>query len=268
MMGKAIRLGSTEVMLGDIWANIHHAYGVGRVVGKVLVLDADDRKALRGLLMKHAGWDPFVQGAKVSGSRSELASKTRNEKLSGEAVAKNMVLVATPGGELTLGDQQWPVMPGCAVAMSASMLEGLPCIIVVENLEVMLQAHRYCVPNELAGAPFVFRGSPQFSPAPVSALATFTPKVIYFPDTDPQGLANSLGAPNCCGIMSCELETFQVLSDAGLDKPQDYIKQHHLMSSLLASGHPLASVIETYKAGFSQESMMAKRLRMWERAKD
>jgi len=183
------------VVLGDAWSKIHHAHGVGRAFGRILLLDADDRKALRGLLKKHSGWDPFIEGAKVVGSRSELASKTRNEKLSGEAVAKSMVLVAAPSGVLTIGDRQQQIMPGCAMAMPASLLEGLACIIAVENLEVMLQAHNYCVPVELVGVPFVFRGSPQFSPAPVTALAKLIPKVIYFPDTDPQGLANSLGAP-------------------------------------------------------------------------
>lgn len=263
MVGKAIRLGATEVALGDTWMKIHNSHGVGRAVGKVLVLDAADRKALRGLLIKHAGWDPFVEGAKVTGTRSELAGKTRNEKLSGEAVARSIVLVAAPCGLLVLGDRQQSIMSGCAMAVPASALEGLPCIIVVENLEVMLQAHRYCLPDEFACAPFVFRGSPQFSLAPVVALAAVTPKVIYFPDTDPQGLANSLGSPNCGGILSVEQDTFRALSAANLDKPQDYTSQKHLMPSLLAGGHPLASVIQKYKAGFSQESMMGRGLKVW-----
>ena len=263
MISRAVRLGSKEVAMGDVWSKIHSLHGIGRAYGRILVLDIKDRKALRQMVISSAGWDPHTDGSKVKGSRSELAGKTRNEKLSGETVAKSIVLVAVPGGTLTLGQQVQQIMPGCAMAMPTSLLEGLPCIIVVENLEVMLQAHRYCLPDELAGVPFVFRGSPQFSPAPVAALATIVPRVIYFPDTDPQGLANSLGAPNCSGILSCEPDAFQALSDAGLDKPQDYTKQQHLMPSLLADGHPLVSVIETFKAGFSQESMMGKGIRVW-----
>lgn len=255
MISKVVRLGAADVPLGEVWSQLHGLHGVGQIKGRRLLLDAADRKALRSLLMRVAGWDPHVAGPVVAGSRTELAGFTRNEKLSGERVAQELVLVASPDGILRLAQGDQTILPGAALALPASMLEQLPAIIVVENLQPMLDAHRYRLPPALAGVPFVFRGSPQFCPAPVKALAARVSRVFYFPDADPQGLANSLGAENCCGILSCAPEWFAEMHKKGCCKPLDYERQQHLVPGLLATGHPLASIIEKYRAGFSQEAM-------------
>lgn len=75
----------------------------------------------------------------------------------------------------------------------------------------------------------MFRGSPQFSIATAAALAKLTPRVYYFPDTDPQGLANSLNAASCCGVISCTIAALSELRSRGLDKPHDYMNQLRVM---------------------------------------
>lgn len=103
MISRVVRMASTEVALGDVWLQIHQAYGVGRISGRRLLLDAEDRKALRSLAERHTGWDPHVAGSKIQGGRAELAASMRNEKLSGERVAKDLVLVSAPPGRYSWG---------------------------------------------------------------------------------------------------------------------------------------------------------------------
>jgi hypothetical protein len=260
MISRVVRQGTTDVALGDVWSRIKKQHNIGTVKGRRLLLDHLDRKALRSLLTRTVGWDPHVAGSQVQGSRAELASSTRDEKLSGEAVAKSLVLVAAPSGELALRDGIQRILPGCLLAVPAEAMFHLTRIIVVENLQAMLDAHRYQLPEELIGVPFVFRGSPQFSIAAVTVLAELMPEVFYFPDADPQGLANSLGAANCKGILSCSADALQAIYEAGRSKPDDYTNQQRLMPGLLATGHPLAEIIKQYRAGFSQESMLGQSL--------
>ncbi|MBN0545347.1 hypothetical protein JTM37_36090, partial [Pseudomonas aeruginosa] len=87
----------------------------------------------------------------------------RNEKLSGERVAKDLVLVSAPSGKIQLGDSVQPLMPGCMLTVPSRLVAGQRRIIIVENLQAMLDASRFVLPEGLVDAPFVFRGSPQFS---------------------------------------------------------------------------------------------------------
>jgi hypothetical protein len=257
MVSRAVRMASNEVALGGIWMKIHQLYGVGEISGKRLLLDADDRKALRSLAERHAGWDPHVAGSKVRGSRAVLASSTRDEKLAREPVAKSLVLVSAPSGGILLGDTIQPLLPGCMLTVPSELLAGQRRIIVVENLQAMLDASRYVLPEELVDVPFVFRGSPQFSIGAVVDLAKRVPEVYYFPDADPQGLVNANKEILSKGTLGPSSEAFRTMHNAGVSKPQDYEKQASLMPGLLAADNPLAKIILHYKAGFSQESMAA-----------
>lgn len=257
MVSRAVRMASNEVVLGDVWMKIHQLYGVGKISGNKLLLDAADRKALRSLAERHAGWDPHVAGSKVQGSRAVLASSTRDEKLAREPVARSLVLVSAPSGEILLGDTVQPVLPGCMLTVPSELLTGQRRIIVVENMQAMLDASRYVLPEELINVPFVFRGSPQFSIGAVVDLAKRVPEVYYFPDADPQGLVNANKEILSKGTLGPSPEAFRTMHDAGVSKPQDYEKQANLMPGLLAADNPLAKIIHRYRAGFSQESMAA-----------
>ncbi|ARG86629.1 hypothetical protein AAIH49_31485 [Pseudomonas aeruginosa] len=257
MISRVVRMASTEVALGDVWLQIHQAYGVGRISGRRLLLDAEDRKALRSLAERHTGWDPHVAGSKIQGGRAELAASMRNEKLSGERVAKDLVLVSAPSGKIQLGDSVQPLMPGCMLTVPSRLVAGQRRIIIVENLQAMLDASRFVLPEGLVDAPFVFRGSPQFSIGAVVDLAKRVPEVYYFPDADPQGLVNANKEVLSKGTLGPSPEAFQTMHDAGVSKLQDYETQASLMPGLLAADNPLAKIIHHYRAGFSQESMAA-----------
>ncbi|GLO56326.1 hypothetical protein PPUJ20066_23620 [Pseudomonas putida] len=262
MISTLVRMGHDSVGLGKLWTTIHQHYGVGEISGSNLLLSLADRQALRNLLIDKVGWDP-VQSRRVEGSRIELASRSRVEKASNEVISRNLVLVSSPEGRVKLGAHVYDIPPGGSLALPTELLSGVSSIVMIENLEVLYQSHLYEVPAELQAVPWVFRGSPQFSIAAAAALARETPRVYYFPDTDPQGLANSLNAANCCGVLSCTLEGLHELIVKKLDKPQDYMNQCHMMDGLLKSGHPLASLLNDFRTGFSQESMAGRHLKVW-----
>lgn len=262
MISKLVRMGNDSVGLGKLWKTIHRDYGVGEVNGSKLLLSPADRQALRNLLIEKVNWDP-VASRKVEGSRLELASHTRVEKASNEVIGRNLVLVSSPEGRVDLAGYQYMIPTGGTLALQVDLLARLDRVVMVENLAVLLGAHLYKMPEELAGAPWVFRGSPQFSPATAAMLANDTPNVFYFPDTDPQGLANSLNATNCSGVISCTLDGFHDLKDSNLDKPHDYMNQLHVMDGLLRSGHPLATLLKELRTAFSQESMTGRQLKIW-----
>ncbi|MBN0495358.1 hypothetical protein JTM43_36315, partial [Pseudomonas aeruginosa] len=77
------------------------------------------------------------------------------------------------------------------LTVPSRLVAGQRRIIIVENLQAMLDASRFVLPEGLVDAPFVFRGSPQFSIGAVVDLAKRVPEVYYFPDADPQGLVNA-----------------------------------------------------------------------------
>lgn len=257
MISRAVRMASNEVALGSMWLEIYQTLGVGKISGNKLILDATDRKALRSLVERHVGWNPHVAGSKVQGSRAVLASSTRDEKLAGEPVARSLILVSAPSGEILLNDTVQPIPSGCMLTVPSERLAGQRRIIIVENMQAMLDASRYVLPDELLDVPFVFRGSPQFSIGAVVDLAKRVPEVYYFPDADPQGLVNANKEVHSKGTLGPSPEAFQTMHDAGVSKPQDYDKQAGLMPGLLATENPLAKFIHHYRAGFSQESMAA-----------
>jgi hypothetical protein len=262
MISMLVRMGLDSVALGKLWKTIHRDYGLGEVSGSKLLLSPADRQALRSLLIDKANWDP-VESRKVEGSRLELAGHTRVEKASNEVVGRLLVLVSSPEGRVDVASSHYMIPPGGSLALPVSVLAGINRFVMVENLAVLLGAHLYQVPEELAGVPWVFRGSPQFSPATAAMLAEETPNVFYFPDTDPQGLANSLNAANCSGVISCTRDGLREIKANGLDKPHDYMNQMQMMEGLTRSGHPLALALGDFRTGFSQESMVGQQLKIW-----
>ena len=164
---------------------------------------------------------------------------------------------------MDLDGSRYLIPPDGSLTLPVDVLVGIDRFVMVENLAVLLGAHLYQMPEELAGVTWVFRGSPQFSPATAAMLAEETPNVFYFPDTDPQGLANSLNTANCSGVISCTLDGLHEIKADGLDKPHDYMNQMQMMEGLTRLGHPLALVLGDLRTRFSQESMARRPLRVW-----
>lgn len=133
-------------------------------------------------------------------------------------------------------------------------LHGLEKVLLVENLSVMLAAHRYQLPTELQGVPMLFRGDRQWSPRAVSAAREGISDLISFPDYDPQGLMNSLTAGASAVVVPAPATIAHIL-EARLNKPADFDRQSAAVEWLERRGGTIVADMLRRRLAISQESM-------------
>ncbi|HCE0605660.1 DUF7281 domain-containing protein [Pseudomonas aeruginosa] len=253
---KAVRRNQDKITLTDTWRQIHELYGVGTKLGtSTLLLTTADHQTLLALVRKDMSLDPLRHStAALEGDRLALAAISRNEKVSGRTVGEGLVLVAQPSGRVLLpsGDYQHP--RGGTLNVQASDLHGLERVLLVENLSVMLAAHRYQLPAELQDVPMLFRGDRQWSPKAVSAARVGITDLISFPDYDPQGLMNSLTAGASAVVVPAPATIARIL-EARLNKPADFDRQSSAVAWLERRGCSIAADLLCRRLAISQESM-------------
>lgn len=253
---NAVRRNQDKITLTDTWRQIHELYGVGTKLGtSALLLTAADHQTLLALVRKDMSLDPLRHSTDaLEGDRLVLAAISRNEKVSGRTVGEGLVLVAQPSGRVLLpsGDYQHP--RGGTLNVQASDLHGLERVLLVENLSVMLAAHRYQLPAELQGVPMLFRGDRQWSPKAVSAARVGITDLISFPDYDPQGLMNSLTAGASAVVVPAPATIARIL-EARLNKPADFDRQSSAVEWLERRGCSIAADLLRRRLAISQESM-------------
>nr|WP_312509872.1 hypothetical protein [Pseudomonas luteola] len=163
---NAVRRNQDKITLTDTWRQIHQLYGVGTKHGtSALVLAVEDHQTLLAVVRKDMSLDPLRHSTAVlKGDGLALVAISRNEKVSGRMVGESLVLVAHPSGRVLLpsGDYQHP--RGGTLNVQSSDLHGLERVLLVENLSVMLAAHRYQMLAQLQDVPMLFRGDRQRSP--------------------------------------------------------------------------------------------------------
>jgi len=260
---NAVRRNQDKITLTDTWRQIHQLYGVGTKLGtSALRLTAADHQTLLALVRKDMSLDPLEHStAALEGERLALAAISRNEKISGRAVGEGLVLVAHPSGRVLLpsGDYQHP--RGGTLNVQASDLHGLERVLLVENLSVMLAAHRYQLPAELQDVPMLFRGDRQWSPKAVSAAREGISDLISFPDYDPQGLMNSLTAGASAVVVPAPATIAHILENR-LNKPADFDRQSAAVEWLGRSAAAIAADMLHRRLAISQESMAGQTLEL------
>lgn len=253
---NAVRRNQDKITLTDTWRQIHQLYGVGTKLGtSALLLTAADHQTLLALVRKDMSLDPLKHStAALEGDRLALAAISRNEKVSGRTVGEGLVLVAHPSGRVLLpsGDYQHP--RGGTLNLQAIDLHGLERVLLVENLSVMLAAHRYQLPTELQDVPMLFRGDRQWSPRAVSAAREGISDLISFPDYDPQGLMNSLTAGASAVVVPAPATIARIL-EARLNKPADFDRQSSAVEWLARGGAAIAADMLCRRLAISQETM-------------
>uniref|UniRef100_UPI003906ADF2 DUF7281 domain-containing protein n=1 Tax=Pseudomonas guariconensis TaxID=1288410 RepID=UPI003906ADF2 len=127
-------------------------------------------------------------------------------------------------------------------------------MLLVENLSVMLAAHRYQMSAELQDVPMLFRGDRQWSPKAVSAARKGISDLISFPDYDPQGLMNSLTAGASAVVVPAPATIARIL-EARLNKPADFDRQSAALEWLERRGGAIVADMLRRRLAISQESM-------------
>lgn len=247
------------VPANKLWKRLNALYEVGTKQGARFSLTAADHKYLRDLVRNEYGFD-LLKEMPLDGEldRMSLAQKTRSEKLSGEEVSRDIILVSCGGGDLSLPQGNFTLPTGAVLQLQASALHGMEQVVLVENLSPMYHLHRYLWPVGLSRVPMIFRGSPQYSPAAVVKALAGVRRVICFPDFDPQGLLNSFCTDKADGVVIPTKEARSELIRRGLDKPQDFTRQVEARAWLRKQRLGLECVTDLLasETGFSQESMV------------
>ena len=232
------------------------------------MLSQADYRLLRTLVQQQAGIDLLDVDGEVtlaqmtSASRLDTAAHLPNEKLSGVAVARDRVLIGSPGGSLDLAGGRYAIPPGSCVSCHYSALQDLNSVVLIENLEVMYALDRYQWPQALTEHVMLFRGSPQHSPAAVSKALDGVNQIISFPDYDPQGLMNSLTLSKTAGIVLPSRATITALIRRGLNKIPEFRKQEVARSWLVSNAktYPYVQLMLDERLALSQEAMLGHEL--------
>lgn len=253
---NAVRRNQDKITLTDTWRQIHQLYGVGTKLGtSALLLTAADHQTLLALVRKDMSLDPLEHStAALEGDRLALAAISRNEKISGRAVGEGLVLVAHPSGRVLLPSGEYQHPRGGTLNVQAIDLHGVEKVLLVENLSVMIAAHRYQLPVELQDVPMLFRGDRQWSPRAVSAAREGISDLISFPDYDPQGLMNSLTAGASAVVVPAPATITRIL-EARLNKPADFDRQSAAVEWLERRGGAIVADMLRRRLAISQESM-------------
>ena len=253
---NAVRRNQDKITLTDTWRQIHQLYGVGTKLGtSALLLTAADHQTLLALVRKDMSLDPLEHStAALEWDRLALAAISRNEKVSGRAVGEGLVLVAHPSGRVLLPSGEYQHPRGGTLNVQAIDLHGVEKVLLVENLSVMIAAHRYQLPAELQDVPMLFRGDRQWSPRAVSAAREGGADLISFPDYDPQGLMNSLTAGASAVVVPAPATIARIL-EARLNKPADFDRQSAAAEWLERRGRTIVADMLRRRLAISQESM-------------
>jgi len=258
-IAETVALAKDYVTANKLWKRINAQYGIGTKQGARFSLTASDHKYLRDIVRNEYGFDPLKEKP-LDGDldRMSLAQKTRSEKLSGEEVGRDIILVSSGSGDLFLPQGDFTLPTGAVLQLQASALHGADQVVLVENLSPMYHLHRYIWPQGMSQIPMIFRGSPQYSPAAVAKALAGVRRVICFPDFDPQGLLNSFCTDNAGGLVIPTRSARSELIRRGLDKPQDYTRQVEARDWLRKQKLGLEFVTDLLdsETGLSQESMV------------
>lgn len=261
---NTVRRCDDKVPLTKTWESLNQRYGVGSVIGARLHLSEHDHRTLRNLLQQNMTFDPLTQTAKdLQDDRIGLGSKFRNEKVSGNSVEADMVLIGAGACGLILPSGSYTLPTCAALSIPARELHGLKRVVLIENLPVMYALNRYRWPDDLAGVPMLFRGSPQYNAKAVSLALEGVESVICFPDYDPQGLMNSLTQRRGIAVILPTNWTIGRIVSDKRDKPVDFENQQAAREWLSTRQFPPVKRMLEERLAISQESMAGESLEMY-----
>jgi len=188
IISTALKNQSSRVKATPTWRKLVDEYGLGEMRGSHIHLTRQDRKAWRELLVAECGFDPTQEG--LSGNRTEVASRTPNEKWSTESVWANMVSVTALGGDLVTAEGRCGIVHGVEYRVQSAALQpsDYEALLIVENYEAFLFIHQFQLP-ELGHVLVLYRGHDATARAVMRLLERVAGiPIIGFTDPDPAGI--------------------------------------------------------------------------------
>jgi len=262
---RAVNNKSSTVQLSKTWRALHERYAIGRQQGKELYLSQHDHNELVDIVKGATGLNLLEHSIDDFGDRIDTAGKIAFEKMSGQGVAHDMVLIRSLSGTVQLdGSYQHPPEGLLWIPLEQALQCKHSCLLVVENLAAMRHLHQAQFPSELIeqNPLVVYRGDKAHSPIPAKQLIEALEIPVYvFADADPAGIKIALAVAHCKGLVLPEVT---VLPEFTMGNHTLINDQHRELSALRQ--RVLPSVINSYlemlvkHGGITQEASIAHRL--------
>ena len=191
---KLFRSHQYERQLNPTWKSIYDIYGLGKTTRNRIQFSPSDVRRLKQLIERDTGLNLITDD--LTGNRVEMAAKTANEKLSGQAVFSDLMwlMAPTPGLVNISGiDIFTPAGTFLAVSSDIALTADVP-LVVIENGMVFRHIDLQTLPQPLCSAVFVYRGHGQHARHILDLIQREKNhrQVIGFFDFDPAGLCLSL----------------------------------------------------------------------------
>lgn len=249
-------------------------YHCGYVRNDRLLFSAQDKLTLRQRVKEDLGIDPYIT-RQLPDDRLEMARFHNNEKLAGNPVSHDFLLVNSPSAMLRLNKQQIPIksirVPSAGLFCLSSGIESVEhqAIVVVENLPMMAVCNKLILPPLAQQALWVYRGDHKTgSKTNVSRdfILRFGDykKIIVFSDMDPKGLeialtmpfANYWLGPEETAWSSCLQSRYANRSGFDLQhRAMTYLQRKSDQQALSESLKKLLANLQTERSSYRQEHM-------------
>lgn len=259
---RAVNTKCTAVKLNKTWQALHERYAIGQRQGKDLYLSYHDHSELIGIVRGATGLNLLEHSIDDFGDRIDTAGKIAFEKMSGQGVAHDMVLVRSLSGTVQLdGSYQHPPEGLLWIPLEQALQCKHSCLLVVENLAAMRHLHKAQLPSEIIDQNplVVYRGDKAHSPIPAKKLIEALEIPVYvFADADPAGIQIALAVQHCKGLVLPEVTAVPEFTMAN----RTLINAQHREISALRQ-RVLPSVINGYlemlakHGGITQEASIA-----------
>lgn len=191
-ISKALINSKTRIPCKGIWKVLQSELGLSEPIqNNQLTLTRDDIKLIRQFVKNHTGFDPLTEN--ISGTRTEIARKTKDEKAFAESPFASHLLVATRsrlGIPLKSGTLQCPNNVFIGIDTHQLDLEAIDSLLLIENGDTFTQWAQMDLPDVSNDAIFIYRGHGTNQTRLKSLLNNLpaNAEIIGFLDADPSGI--------------------------------------------------------------------------------
>ena len=191
---KALINRSDRIKVNQIWKSVHNELNVGDIDAGYIELSAYDLRTIRDWFIAHEGIDLLTDS--LDGDRIQLASLSRDEKLSSDNVFENMIRVNCQSGIIPLHNGNVSTVEKTLLQVNANQirLEDLLCAVIIENGAAAINWHAYNKPSAARNAVVVYRGhgsEVKYVKNWIDSLEDSVVKIGFF-DFDPAGIGMAL----------------------------------------------------------------------------
>jgi len=227
----------------EIGCFVIERYQSGRIQNNKLIFTAQDKIALRRKIIQEFNIDPF-ETDQLPDTRIEVAKHHHNEKLAGNPVSHDHILLNCPNKILRLNSHNIQLhtefIPNAGMMCLSSGITQIDhdAIVVVENLAIMQLCSTFQLPLLCQNALWIYRGDHKTGTkidACYDLLNRFgvNKEVIVFSDMDPKGLEIALTIPHANYWLGPEPRTWDNCFKSKHASRNGYDKQGVAMASLL-----------------------------------